>query len=183
MADWERMELTMARRGRKPKLNEHVQRKICRLIKAGHFQSVAARAAGVSEATFYRWLAQGSEPNAPRKYREFQEAVSMAIAESERILLNRVLKEGGPREALEVMKRRFPERWGDRQRLEHTSPEGEGIAVNHSGEIGGPANIVNVVIANVNDTWQPGDDPGELIEEENQKRLPGAVEMPEDTEL
>ena len=46
---------------RKNKLTEERKEKIISFIRAGNYATQAAQAAGVSESTFYRWLAKGKD--------------------------------------------------------------------------------------------------------------------------
>ena len=143
-------------RGRPSKLTTDIQDKICNLIRAGHYFSTAAAAAGIHEATFHEWKAKG-EVAKSGPFREFWLAVKEAESQSELLLVDKILKEGGPKGALEILKRRFPERWGDRHRLEHSTPNGP-IGVHGTGTAGAsPA--VTVVIGDKADVWQGGSYP------------------------
>jgi hypothetical protein len=71
----------MAKRGRKPRLNDALIGKIVSYIRAGAYDWVAAQACGVPSGTFYRWLQQGESANAGI-YREFREQVLVARAEA-----------------------------------------------------------------------------------------------------
>lgn len=176
----------MSKAGRKCRLTPERQRKITKLIRAGHYKEVAARASGIGERTFYTWYEKGApgHPETRRKYQQFRQAVDAAEAESEEILLKTILREGGAKGALEVLKRRFPNRWGDRHRLEHTGDPDAPIGVHHTGEITmTPA--VTIVIADPEDVWQESDDPGEkpaaAIETETQLLpMPGETKLEHD---
>lgn len=134
--------------GRPTKLTPEVQDKICNLIRAGHYFNTAAAASGVHPKTFQEWKAKG-EVAKGGLYREFWHAVKEAEGQSELLLVDRILKEGGAKGALEVLKRRFPERWGDRHRLEHSTPGGP-LEIHGTGTAG-PA--VTVVIGDKADVW------------------------------
>ncbi len=72
------------RRGRPPKLlAAEVREQLLAAIRAGNYPKQAAEAAGIDRATFYRWLAKGREPAAPREYRDFCDALTRAQAEAE----------------------------------------------------------------------------------------------------
>lgn len=166
-----------ARMGREPKLTPEMQEKITNLIRAGHYMETAAKASGIGTTTFWRWMAEGQateENPRPRPiYRDFREAVQKAEADSEAILLAGIIRDGGPKMKLEVLKRRFPERWGDRHRLEHSGPNG-GPIEGHS--TGGNAPVVNVILEG-GTTWeQPAADDDaleEFEEEEDDGKLTG----------
>ena len=174
-------------RGRQPKLTPERQEKICALIRAGHYKKVAAAQSGISERNFYQWIARGDpeHPGYKKRYADFASAVEQAEAESELVLLDEI-KKGGPREHLEILKRRFPERWGDRHRMEHSGPGDQPMAVNHSGTIQGPAPVQ--IIINQGDTWSEEDEKeAETDHDEQQKNLIKAadnveIHMPSDTE-
>lgn len=51
----------MSKNGRKSKLTEERQEEIVEMIEAGNYSNVAARAAGIGETTFWRWLKEGEE--------------------------------------------------------------------------------------------------------------------------
>jgi hypothetical protein len=77
--------------GRPSKLTPELQQQICTAIARGHYATTACAAAGVGEATYFRWLELGSdhlEKRGDRRvrvaaaspYREFREAVEKAKA-------------------------------------------------------------------------------------------------------
>lgn len=138
--------------GRPNKLTPELQDRICNLIRAGHYFNTAAMACGVGESTFQEWKRKGAAAKGGM-FREFWLAVKEAEGQSEMVLVDRILKEGGAKGALEILKRRFPERWGDRHRLEHSTPDGP-LGLNHSGTTG-PA--VQVVIGDKADVWADHD--------------------------
>lgn len=138
--------------GRPTKLTPETQDRICNLIRAGHYFSTAAQASGVHKSTFQEWKTKGESAKAG-KFREFWLAVKEAEGQSELLLVDKILKEGGAKGALEVLKRRFPERWGDRHRLEHSTPDGP-LGMSHTGDMG---LSVQVVIGDAADVWQDAD--------------------------
>jgi hypothetical protein len=149
-------------RGRKTKLTDVISTRICDLVRVGHFKRVAAQQAGIDERTLYQWIEKG-DPNHPATrtiYRQFRQALEAAEAESEIILLDKITKQGTPRDLLEVLARRFPERWARKIGLEAvgagTTPDNP-IHHRHGGAV---ATGVTVVIADGDDVWQPTDDPG-----------------------
>jgi hypothetical protein len=106
---------------RPTKLSKQVREEICRAIRAGNYPAVAARAAGISESTFYRWMEQGrSEAKGP--HRAFYDAVKEAEAESEvhAVAILRKEMKGDWRAAVALLERRHSERWRRRERHEHT---------------------------------------------------------------
>jgi hypothetical protein len=67
---------------RPTKLTPEINEQICRAIRAGNRQAVAARAAGVGESTFFHWMHEG-RTHKTGIHRDFWEAVLQAEAESE----------------------------------------------------------------------------------------------------
>lgn len=111
---------------RPSKLTPKLTETICAFIRTGNFAKVAAEAAGISEATFYRWLSDEGD-----QFREFQESVARASAEAE-VAAVEVLQaafQDDWRAALEFLKRRFPERWQDRSRHDHAGKDGGPIEI------------------------------------------------------
>ncbi len=102
---------------RPSKLTKEVREKICRAIKAGNYPGVAAKSAGISEPTFYRWMEEGrASESGP--HREFYDAVERAEAESEALAVAWISKAMPVewRAAMAVLERRFGERWARRDR-------------------------------------------------------------------
>ncbi len=106
---------------RPTKLTPEVQDRIVKAIRAGNYFQAAARAAGISESTHYRWLERGAEEK-QGAHRDFREAVSRAEAESEVhavAVIRRAMTEDW-RAALALIERRHPERWRRRETTELT---------------------------------------------------------------
>ena len=100
---------------RRTKLTPEVQERIVTAIRAGSFREPAARSAGVSAATFYRWMRLGREETSGI-HRDFLEAVRRAEGEAEVHAIAVIRKEmpGDWRAALAYLERRHSERWGRR---------------------------------------------------------------------
>jgi hypothetical protein len=74
---------------RPTKLTPARREQILGAVRAGCYRGLAARTAGVAEATLYRWLAD------PRpRYREFREAVERAAAEAEAEAVGQIVAAG-----------------------------------------------------------------------------------------
>jgi hypothetical protein len=104
-----------ARVGRPEKLTPALQDRIVAAVRAGAHYEVAARAAGVSRASFHRWRARGERERSGR-YHELHEALVRAEAECEvrqLALINRAAQQSY-RPAAWLLARRYPERWGRR---------------------------------------------------------------------
>lgn len=116
---------------RESKLTPEVQRRIVTSLRAGNYAVVAAKAAGISEPTFYRWMEHGEdkgEENLPEHgtFREFRESVTRAIAEAEEVLVKRWQKHSITdwRAARDLLARRHPEKWKSTERREVTGADG-----------------------------------------------------------
>jgi hypothetical protein len=91
---------------RPTKLSTQLQAKIVGLVEAGNYPLTAARAAGLSPATLYRWLRD------PRPlYRAFRDALDQAEARSEAAAVKKLVA-SDHRGVLAHLERRFPEHWG-----------------------------------------------------------------------
>jgi hypothetical protein len=101
---------------RPSKLTKQVQERICSAIRAGNYPAVAAVAAGISEATFYRWMEQGRTAG-KGPHRDFYEAVKQAEAESEvhAVAILRKEMKGDWRAAVALLERRHAGRWRRQQ--------------------------------------------------------------------
>ncbi len=104
--------------GRRTKLTAEVQEKIVSAIRAGNYANVAAGYAGIGERTFYRWLQRGQEAK-QGLYRQFWQAVKKAEREAEVRAVAIIQKhmEDNWQAAMTYLERKFPGRWGRRDRL------------------------------------------------------------------
>jgi|LakMenEpi03Aug12_release.lakeMendotaPanAssembly.Ray.scaffolds.fasta_scaffold360217_2 transposase len=121
--------------GRPLKLTPTLQDKICNAIAAGSYSEIAARYAGVSSTTFYKWMALGDGDNAESPYREFREAVENARATSEVRnigLIQQAANNGTWQAAAWYLERTSPARWGRRSALEVSGTEGGAIRIDVS---------------------------------------------------
>lgn len=129
------------------KLNKAVHDTIVGYIRAGNYFTVACRAAGVSPGAATDWLMTGETggPLKPRPiYRKFALAVREAEAAAEAhavLVVRKAINEGDARAAMEYLRRRHSDRWGDRgqveQRIEvvHRATPAELAAFAGEGEI------------------------------------------------
>jgi len=105
--------------GRPTKLTPEVQDKIAAAIKAGNYKEVAARYAGIDDATFRVWMRRGREGDGAL-YVAFHAAITRAEAEAEVravTIINKAMTEDW-RAAIEYIRRKFPERWSSTQRID-----------------------------------------------------------------
>ena len=113
------MAKTKNKGGRKSKLNPEVQDRIVSAIRAGNFAHVAAGYAGISESTFYRWMQSGQQGKNDQ-LRAFWEEVKDAEYEAEVRAVAMVQKHMADnwQAAMTYLERKFPERWGRRDRIQ-----------------------------------------------------------------
>jgi hypothetical protein len=99
-------------------LSQETQAKVLAYLKDGNYIETACRAAGIASRTFRSWMEHGDDPtydNAP-VYRNFREKALQALAVAEAALLSDARK--GSREAIPIMERRWPDRWGRKERAD-----------------------------------------------------------------
>jgi hypothetical protein len=112
-------ESSRRRPGRPPKLTADVVGKILMAVRAGNYPEVAARWAGISAATYYRWC---KDPRPP--YVAFRAALDMADAECEAMVIGNLarLSRTSKRAAAFLLERRWPEKWARSRRLPAEAP-------------------------------------------------------------
>lgn len=115
--------------GRNSKLNPERQDRICNALREGNTRRVAAILGGIGESTFYDWLSWGDpeHENYSEKYAEFSEAVTRAEAEAEERMVLILFRDAalnekdGYKAAVEWLKRRKPQDWSEKTRIDLTS--------------------------------------------------------------
>jgi hypothetical protein len=128
--------------GRPTKLTGDRQEKICEALRKGVTIKGACDLVGLDESTYYKWRNRGEDElrrveeghancrvrKSEKRYVDFFEATTRAIAESERALVENI--EGAAEEdwraALELLRRRFSDRWSKQTNVDVTS-DGEPI--------------------------------------------------------
>jgi len=108
-------------------LNDGIREGIIRLIEAGNFPGVAAKACGISYHTLRNWLKWGREGK-NRLYYDFWCEVVEAEAVAEANLVKTVKRHATHdwRAAVELLGRRYPDNWGKRDVSAHVHKiEGE----------------------------------------------------------
>jgi hypothetical protein len=130
--------------GRPVKLTADLQDEICGAIRAGNYFEPSVIRAGVSKSTAYNWLKRGSKEIArvektkggkvsktEAPYVAFLDAVKKAEAEAEArdvaIISKAALTQW--QAAAWRLERKHYDRWGRRQAIEHSSPEGKPVRV------------------------------------------------------
>lgn len=112
--------------GRKTKLNQPLQERICQLISAGNYIKTACQAVGISEQTYINWMKWG-EKSRKGVYFEFFESVKKAEAQS--VARNVAVIQSAAKETWQAaawwLERKHPQDWGKKERHEHVGKDGE----------------------------------------------------------
>jgi hypothetical protein len=103
------------RTGRPSKLTPEVRERILQAVRGGNFRDVAAQWAGIAPETLSRWLVRPEST-----YVAFRQALIEAEQQAEIRAVALILKaaETDPRNAQWWLERKFPERWGRRERVD-----------------------------------------------------------------
>ena len=101
----------------KTKLTPESQKKLISYIKAGSYVETACNAVGISKVTFYDWLKRGKKEEF---YLNFLNAIKKAKAEAEirNIAIVQKAAEKSWPAAMTWLERKYPQRWGRKDRLE-----------------------------------------------------------------
>ena len=116
--------------GRQTKLTSQKQEEIIKLIKMGAYHNVACECSDIDYSTFRRWIQKG-EVEKTGKYREFRDALQQAEAHAEIRMIT--IWQGQVKDdwkaAQAFLERRFPDRWGRKERHEITGANGGPIEI------------------------------------------------------
>lgn len=127
--------------GRPSDLTPAVQERICNFLRGGSYVETAALAAGVSKRALYEWLSRGGDAKLDddgnavdpkmQRYVDFVVAVDQALAESEIRDIERIDKAADTtwQAAAWKLERKWPEKYGVKQRIEHTGAGGGPISI------------------------------------------------------
>jgi hypothetical protein len=126
----------MGASGRPTKLTGAIQAKVCEAIRGGNYRETAALWAGVPPETLSRWM---KKPGA--KFVAFRRAVLEAERAAEIRAVALVMKAAAedPNHAKWWLERKFPERWGRRERHELMGEGGGPVRVEHGIQVFLPA--------------------------------------------
>lgn len=131
---------TKKKMGRPTKLTPEMQGRIVDAIRAGNYLDTAAAYAGINRGTLHDWLKKGRGKNARKPFSAFVEAVDEAMAVAEvRFVAHIATAAQDPKHwtaSAWMLERRHPDRWGRRERVEHTGKDGGPV------EISAPAHVV-----------------------------------------
>lgn len=129
----------MAEPGRPTKLTPELQEALCTFIRQPMAATHAAARVGISETTYFRWMAEGADDDGPQELRDFREAVTRAKADAFEKLLAPIMRAGSGymttklsasgkaveveefdwRAAAWLLERMAPDEFGNRQRIDH----------------------------------------------------------------
>lgn len=105
------------RAGRKTKLSPTVKSRICSVLANGNYIQTACAVARIHVSQFFRWMEKGEHAKSGI-YREFYDAVKEAEQTAELACLAEIRQDESWQSKAWVLERRFPERWGRKDRLE-----------------------------------------------------------------
>ena len=114
-------------RGRPSKLTEEVKDKLVKAISQGNYYEAACSYAGIAYSTFREWMNRGEQENGT-EYSDFMEAIKKAEAAAELRMVQEWQKHvpNNWQAIATFMERRYPDRWGKRDRQD----------INLQGELG-----------------------------------------------
>lgn len=124
--------------GRPTKYTAELAERIIDLIRKGAYIETAAAACGVHKGAFYDWLRRSEKGEEP--YAGFSHAVERAAAESELSfadIIDKAAKTGQWQAAAWRLERKFPNRYGLKNRLEVTGEDGKAIKIEFGKDIDG----------------------------------------------
>lgn len=105
-------------------LTPEAQRIITNAVAEGSHLSVACRAAGITYSNFAHWRKRCEEGDeTAQRFADFFDDIKRASSVAEIMALSK-LKEGeqGWQSLAWFLERRFPDRWGKRDKVEHSTP-------------------------------------------------------------
>jgi hypothetical protein len=108
------------------KLTPDLQERIVQFVRSGNYVETAAAAAGIHKDTLYDWLKQGAAEESG-KFRDFSDALqkATAVSETNAVQLITDAAETQWQAAAWRLERKSHERWGRKERLEHTGQGGK----------------------------------------------------------
>ena len=107
----------------KTKLTPELQKKLIKCIRAGSYIVVACRAVGISEFAFYDWIKKGKKGIEP--YTKFTKSVRQAQARGELKIYSEIRSQVKKdwRAGMEILARKYPKRWGKKDKLTPETPK------------------------------------------------------------
>lgn len=122
--------------GRPPLLNESLMKEIVDSIRVGNYIEIAAYKAGIDRVTLHKWLKRG-RCDKDGIYRELVINIDKAMAESEirDVSLIAIAAKEDWKASAWRLERRFHERWGRKDRMEVSGPNGGPITIDLRGRL------------------------------------------------
>ncbi len=118
--------------GRPSKLTSEVKARLVQAIEAGNYYEAACGYAGITYTTFRNWMIKGENAKSG-KYREFFEAITRAetVAEVRMVAQWQQHMPEDYRAIRDFLERRFPDRWGRKDKLQQeiSGPNGQPVEV------------------------------------------------------
>jgi transposase len=139
------------KRPHKAKLTPAVAARIIRMLKAGNYLQTAASAAGVHKNTLTNWMKWGADEfnedgtlkkKGREPFRSFVFDLEEAISDGEQSLVASI-NASGWKGKMEILARRFPERWGRTNRVQLTGANDGPIVTKAEGA----PPIINVTVS------------------------------------
>lgn len=117
--------------GRPPKISLEVAGTIIVAVARGNYIETAALTAGIDKVTLYEWLKKGKRAG-HGQYFEFSNALQKALGFAELRdleVIDHAAQNGQWQASAWKLERKFPKRWGRREMLEHSGPDGVPVQV------------------------------------------------------
>ena len=114
--------------GRPCKLTPEVQERVCTALREGNYLQAAAAYAGLTYSCLRAWIVRGKRARRGR-YFAFMKAVAMAEADAEATVVAQWRQQipENWQAARDFLARRFPDRWGPKERQEITGKGGKAL--------------------------------------------------------
>lgn len=107
--------------GRPTKLTKRLKDSLFKALKDGVSYETACEFAGIWPSTFYKWISEGErdkENNFKTEFSEFSEDIKKVNATVEIDLIQQVSKDKSWQSKAWILERRFPDKWGRKERVE-----------------------------------------------------------------
>ena len=148
---------------RPTKLTKKLQEEIVKVIKSGNYIETACAYVGIHKDSYYEWLKRGARekerlrknPRARIKkseqpFVEFSDAVEKALAHAEVrdvAIIGKAAEENWQAAAWRL-ERKFPNKWGRKQTIEHQGKDGGPIETSHTEQLD-LSNLTDEELANL----------------------------------
>jgi transposase len=139
----------------KSKLNPEMIEKLCKAVFEGNYMQTACRLAGISEPAFYQWIKNGEkdiQEGTNSIFTDLVKAIKKAESEAEakmiQVVISNAVESKNWVSAMTYLERRYPERWGrkDRLQVDETKTQEIKVIIKHYQEEIQPGQPVDRVI-------------------------------------